>query len=256
MIYCISDLHLCDKGPRDLFWNRGEDRFYRFLDFVDNNQLYILGDLMDWWQCNLGESVMKYQRLLRRLENMHTTYVWGNHDNAFVSLSGDYELNIPTIKFGGGTFTRNIGGKVFAFLHGHEADSYCRDLNPGIGEITAIISGLLEDRNKSPVRNGKPIEDMFINTLEVALDLWRHLSHQAKRRDEMLDQVEKYRQDRAADVVVLGHTHEQGRIGSQHYNCGSWCRDRDGFTKIEDDGTVSMWTWAGDHAEPFDGVLR
>ena len=129
-------------------------------------------------------------------------------------------------------------------------------LDPGIGNITAIISGLLEDRNGSPVRNGKPIEDAFINTLETALDLWRHLTHQAKRRDEMLDQVEAYRIKQQADVVVLGHSHEQGRIGDHHFNCGCWCRDRDGFTRIEDNGTVSMWSWMGDHVEPFGNVLR
>ena len=51
-------------------------------------------------------------------------------------------------------FEETIGGRKFAFLHGHEADPYCCDLNPGVGEITAIISGLLEDRNKGPVHHG------------------------------------------------------------------------------------------------------
>jgi UDP-2,3-diacylglucosamine pyrophosphatase LpxH len=72
----------------------------------------------------------------------------------------------------------------------------------------------------------------------------------------MLDEVELYRVQHQADVVVLGHTHVQGRIGTHYFNCGTWARDRDGFTRIDDDGSVSMWTWAGDHAEPFENLLQ
>ena len=56
----------------------------------------------------------------------------------------------PLFQRAHGPFEEVIGGRRFAFLHGHEADPYCCDLNPGIGEITAIISGMLEDRNKGP----------------------------------------------------------------------------------------------------------
>ena len=37
-LFAISDLHLCDKGSRDNFIVRGEDRFLRFLDYVDHEQ--------------------------------------------------------------------------------------------------------------------------------------------------------------------------------------------------------------------------
>jgi UDP-2,3-diacylglucosamine pyrophosphatase LpxH len=262
MLFCISDLHLCDKGPRDCFAFRGEDRFRRFLDYVDSQggQLRILGDLLDWWQCNLSRSVVAYQALLAAIEFTGiSTPVWvaGNHDNALTEFIGTFielrGLKLPTPS---GPFETTIGDREFAFLHGHEADNYCADINPGVGEITAIISALLEDRNKCPVRHGHLVEDSFISALEAPLNLWRHLTLQSGRREEMIDNVEKYRKAKRADVVVYGHTHEAGRIGDYHYNCGCWCRDQDGFTRIEDDGSVSMWTWANDHAEPFTKELR
>ena len=46
-IFCVSDLHLCDRGFRDNFAVEGrEARFYKFLDYVEaeGGQLYVLGD--------------------------------------------------------------------------------------------------------------------------------------------------------------------------------------------------------------------
>ena len=73
----------------------------------------------------------------------------------------------PLFKRSCRAFEEEIGGYRFAFLHGHEADPYCCDPNPGAGEITAIISGMLEDRNKGPFAgDGNAVEDQFVGTLE------------------------------------------------------------------------------------------
>ena len=81
---------------------------------------------------------------------------------------------------------------------------------------------MLEDRNKSPVRHGHPVADEFVGTLESALTLWRTLTFQHGRQAEMVAGVEKYRQEKQADVVVYGHTHVPGQIGDHHFNAGSW----------------------------------
>ena len=141
-------------------------------------------------------------------------------------------------------FEKTIGGRRFAFLHGHESDPYCRDLNPGTGEITAIISAMLEDRNRGPfTADHHAVEDQFVGTLEAALTLWRHLTFQHGRRDEMLDGVEAYRKEAGADVVVYGHTHEPGCIGDYHFNSGCWARTNDTFVRIEEDGQTAVWEW-------------
>ncbi len=60
-IFCVSDLHLCDRGFRDNFAVEGrEARFYKFLDYVEaeRGQLYVLGDLFDFWQANMSRAVV------------------------------------------------------------------------------------------------------------------------------------------------------------------------------------------------------
>ena len=58
--FCISDLHLCDRGPRDNFaYNGREERFDHFLKIVEqaHGRLLILGDLLDWWQVPVGAAI-------------------------------------------------------------------------------------------------------------------------------------------------------------------------------------------------------
>jgi UDP-2,3-diacylglucosamine pyrophosphatase LpxH len=259
--FCISDLHLCDRGPRDNFaYNGREERFCQFLKFVDNHggTLIILGDLFDWWQVNLSESVLRYHYLIDHLVTMKALYLVGNHDNALVKFIGTSLMPAHSLfQLATGPIEETIGGRRFAFLHGHEADPYCNSLNPGIGEITAVISGMLEDRNKGPFNAHKhAIEDEFVGTLERALTLWRKLTFQHGRLDEMLDSVEAYRKEKQSDVVIYGHTHEPGHIGDCHYNTGCWAREHDTFVRIDDDGSVSVWEWTKAGAIPFKKILR
>ena len=54
-LFRLSDLHLCERGPRDNFaYNGREERFNNFLNMVEaaGGQLLILGDLFDWWLAN------------------------------------------------------------------------------------------------------------------------------------------------------------------------------------------------------------
>ncbi len=250
-IFCVSDLHLCDRGYRDNFAVEGREvRFHKFLDYVESEGglLYILGDLFDWWQVNLSRSIRAYQDLLARMAHMGplgALWVVGNHDNALIDFIGtQIKLQGITLPAMSRAFEATIGGRRFAFLHGHESDPYCRDANPGTGEITAIISGLLEDRNRGPFStNHRAVEDQFVGTLEGALTLWRKLTLQHGRMDEMLDGVEAYRRAAGADVVVYGHTHEPGSIGDYHFNTGTWARTNDTFVRIDDDGSAAVWEW-------------
>jgi UDP-2,3-diacylglucosamine pyrophosphatase LpxH len=250
--YVVSDLHLCDRGPRDNFSHNGrEERFNRFLDVVarEGARLRILGDFFDWWEVPLGAAIKAYLPLADRIAALDSDWVWGNHDNALSPLFGTpLMIQHPLFQRAHGPCEEVIGGRRFAFLHGHEADPYCCDLNPGIGEITAIISGMLEDRNKGPFHRGHPVADEFVGTLESALTLWRTLTFQHGRQAEMVAGVEKYRKEKQCDVVVYGHTHQPGRIGDYHFNSGSWARTNDTFVCIEDDGAVEVYEWMGTEA--------
>jgi UDP-2,3-diacylglucosamine pyrophosphatase LpxH len=255
MIYCISDLHFGNRGPRDNFYARGTERLYRFLNYVaaKEGELFILGDLFEWFQSNLSESVVAYRHVLDRLNDFIPQYVFGNHDAAFVKFIGtDWMPNIPVIQSGGGPFTRVIGNKLFVFAHGHEFDSACRSLDPGLGEVTAVMSAMLEDKNSGPNNSSGAVEDSFIGSLEWPLNLWRGVTFQASRQTEMLNNAEKYRVERCADYLVYGHTHTPGKVGDC-FNCGTWARERDTFVQIDNAGVASVMEWTGTKAVPIEG---
>jgi len=255
LVFCISDLHLCDRGARDNFIVRGEDRLLRFLDYVDEQQgtLLILGDLFDVWQCNFSASVMAYPKLLRALCCIPSRWVVGNHDGLLSQFLGtDIQLVNACLPDMSGPFEVTLGGKCYAFAHGHEMDPTCNSLNPGIGELTAIISGMLEDR-KGP--DSGAVEDRFIRSLEFPLNLWRAVSHQVNRDEEMLNNAETYRKEKDADTLIYGHTHTAGRIGDSIFNTGCWCRDVDTFVRI-DDGVPSLHVWDGERPVAFEKEPR
>jgi len=256
--FFVSDLHLGDRGPRDNF-AANEQAFGRFLDFVQANagsELVVLGDLFDWWQCNLSASVLAYQSLIYRLLGMRALWVAGNHDNLFAAglTVGETRqicicrVPLPDMR---GAF---IDYSNLLLMHGHECDPSCAGLNPGIGAMTAIMSGLLEDRSQGTVRTNGEIEDRFINFLEMPLNAWNRLLGHASMFEEVVEGVEDFRLKQRASAVIYGHTHEAGQIGKHHFNCGCWCRTRNTFVKHDTAG-ISIHEWTGDEAVPFERHL-
>jgi UDP-2,3-diacylglucosamine pyrophosphatase LpxH len=258
--FCISDLHLGDRGSRDGFNVENRERqFFDFLNYVQGQEgwLYILGDLLDFWETNLSRAVMAYLPLLNRLSQLKIRYIPGNHDSSFYEFIGRYTMpDIPVIELSEKPFLEEIGGKKFYFCHGHEIDDACSTLNPGIGNITAVMTALLEDKNKGPVYNGEIIADKFIGALEVPLDIWRHVLHQKSRQEEILDKIIKYREQQSADVLIFGHTHNPGTISSTIVNTGSWVSKNNTFVKISDDGIPSLHEWVDNGPVPFENKLR
>jgi len=265
--FYISDLHLGDRGPRDNFL-ANEQAFYRFLDWVQQdpkNELTILGDLFDWWQCNPSRTMLAYKPLLDRMNTVGRygpLWIIGNHDNALVGFAGR-RIGIDAIRLPImieatviWRYDRLLSPRdVYDVLlcHGHEADPYCRGDNPSIGEATAILSGMREDRKEEQDPNGAT-EDTFIGRLEWPLDMWNKIRGMPSRLNEMVNQVEAMRKDRRATAVIYGHTHEAGQIGKHHFNCGCWCRTRNTFVKQDADG-ITVHEWTGDEAIPFERHL-
>ena len=136
-IFVISDLHMGDGGPRDNFpLGDREKQLNLFLDYVGRQQgeLIILGDLFDFWQMNLSKIVMLHMPLLDRLAAMNATYVVGNHDADFDHFIGTGFLSHPLLQRMCGPFEREIGGKRFKFMHGHEVDPLNSGDMPGTGK--------------------------------------------------------------------------------------------------------------------------
>ena len=178
-IFVISDLHMGDGGPRDNFpLDNREKELGSFLDYVAGQQgeLIILGDLFEFWQMNLSKIVMTHMPLLDRLAAMNATYVLGNHDADFDDFIGTGFLAHPLFQRMCGPFERQIGGKRFKFMHGHEVDPVNTGDEPGKGRIFCIVAGQFEDENKSPVYpNGDYVEDDLERIGEGLLGPWTAL---------------------------------------------------------------------------------
>jgi UDP-2,3-diacylglucosamine pyrophosphatase LpxH len=257
-IYAISDLHMGDGGPRDNFSYYGlrEKYLMSFLDFVEENngQLVICGDLFELWQSNISKVLTKRIWLLDRLARMQAIYILGNHDADLRYFLGQPGwLTHPFFERMCNGCHLNLGGKSFEFIHGHEADPYCVSDTPGLGRITAIYSGLAEDRNGGPMFDEyTTVEQKVIGPLERVVSV---LNWFRGKPDRFTEINRNLRDLLVSDVLICGHTHHPGRIAGWHYNCGTWAEETNSFLCIQRDGTVGAFDWKNNQAIPNDSEL-
>lgn len=251
-LYAISDLHMGDGGPRDNFaYGTHEKELLAFLDMVeaDNGRLVICGDLFELWQSNISKVLTKRLDLLDRLARMNAIYILGNHDSDLNYFIGTNWLGHPFFQTMRQDHTEKIGGRYFHFIHGHQADSYCAGDTPGLGRITAIYSGLAEDRNGGPTLNKyRTVEDKVVGRLERLVSLWNRLRGKPDRFTEINRHLRDIR-DQEPAVIVCGHTHFPGHIGQWHYNTGTWAERVNSFLCIKD-GQVGVFDWTNYRAVP------
>src|ERR1035437_9409268 len=153
-IFIVSDLHAGDGSCRDSFaYGDREAQFEAFLNYVTSKdgQLVIAGDLLELWQSSFSAVITHRLPLLNRLERIGAIYILGNHDAELLHFPGTNLLNHPLIFKARRFYTVERGGNRIDIIHGHEADPFCISEVPGIGRITAIITGIAEDKHRSPM---------------------------------------------------------------------------------------------------------
>jgi len=268
-IIVVSDLHIGDGGPRDNFAADGkENQFSLFLDYVQQQQaeLFILGDLFEFWQSNIGRTLVRRMPLLDRLARMQAVYVVGNHDADLEDLIGTGFLAHPFFERMSRPFTRQIGGRTFCFMHGHEVDPFNRDGTPRWGRIMAILCGIIEDRKGSPLLSaGGFTEKSLLSVSRTFMWLWNNSVNwfEKGRPDEpyhsvaesltpaqepsrvkgILSLYQKDRRQKGYDVLVAGHTHRVGRVGDWYANSGCWVGLRNHFLTITPGGDIHIGEW-------------
>ncbi len=269
-IYVVSDLHVGDGGPRDNFLvgGRRED-FVNFLGYVKKNkgELFILGDLFEFWQSPLGKVVVSNKNLLDKMAKMEVRYIIGNHDADLTAFIGRNMLTHPFFKLMSGPIVRDIGGKKFKFQHGHEVDPFNSSPEPSWGRMLAIFAGIFEEKNGSPLLpSGETVEDTLETFGEMLLKFWNWMVDKfasrvrgnapAPRPKEELTPAQnpyrisellpKYRENRESekyDVAVVGHTHRAGQFEDWYFNSGSWVGKNNEFLTISPEGKINFHHW-------------
>lgn len=268
-IFVVSDLHIGDGGPRDNFSADDKARkFSLFLDYVEScgGELFVLGDLFEFWQANVSRVLVHQMPLIDRLAGMNAVYVVGNHDADLEHLIGTNLLAHRFFTRMCGPFERTIGGKRFKFMHGHELDPFNRDGTPRWGRILAILGGILEDRKGSPLLSaGGFTEKTLLKVSRSFMWIWNNsvnLFEKSEKHEKSHSLYESltpaqdpskikgilslYHKDKCIagyDYLVTGHTHRAGLFQDWYCNSGCWVGLRSNFLRIGLDGHIQLCEW-------------
>lgn len=245
----LSDIHLgtraCQAG-----------RLLSFLRQYDSEQLYLVGDIIDFWAMSRGihwsrQQNTFVQKILKRARHgTQVIFVPGNHDEAlreYVGTSfGDIQLVQEHVHI-------TADGKRYAVLHGDEFDQVTRH-HRWVAILGDVSYNLLVRLNTwlSLVRR----------TLGIS-GYWS-LAGYAKRKVkgavsfiyDFEDSVMRAVRDRGLDGVICGHIHSaelRDIEGLTYMNCGDWV---DSCTAIVEhhDGRMELINWIGEAAEAEDDL--
>lgn len=236
-IFFISDVHLGlhDKDRE----KEKEERLISFLSYVEEHgeQLFILGDLFDFWfeykyviPRGYHHTLSKLGRLVEHGVNVH--YLAGNHDFWLKDFFPD-ELGIPVYK---DPLSMMLAGKKFYFHHGDglaTKDSGYRILKKILrSRISIFFFSLLHPGITAPIAKGSSRSSRAYTANK----------DYGETDGMILFATEKIRE--GYDVVMMGHRHDPlfRTIDKGTYiNLGDWITHS---TYAEFNGTtIELKTW-------------
>ena len=238
----ISDIHLGTKGCN-------AEMLIDFLDSVDSDTLYLVGDIVDGWQLKkrvywpTAHNDVVWRIMKRARRGTRVVYIPGNHDEIFRQFTG--------MSFGGVEIRRKIihttvDGRKLLVLHGDEFDAIMLAHRwlavVGDAAYTALMA---VNRRFNQVRRW------------LGLPYWslsRMAKHKVKNAVAFITRFEEIvaheAERRHVDGVVCGHIHtaEIRQFGKvTYYNDGDWV---EGCTALVEhhDGTMEVLHWADEIA--------
>lgn len=197
----VSDAHL--GGFSDTKNKQIEQELIHLIDFCEVNgfEIYILGDLFDYWmeypghKPNLGEALLRRFKTFNANKTGPTLYITGNHDNwtngYFKTIGFEVEKNHRFL---------NIEGKKIMLLHGDGLE------DPSFKLSRPLFHRLL--RNRSFVK-------MYQTLLppKAGLDVMKRFSRLARLREvsetekNLNNWAKKELETSDTDFILCGHDH-------------------------------------------------
>jgi len=234
----ISDIHLGTRGCND-------GLLIDFLDHVDSDTLYLVGDIIDGWRLKKrfywperhNAIVRRFMKRAKR--GTRVVYIPGNHDEMFRQFSG---MNFGGVEIRKKAIHTTADGRRLLVLHGDEFDAI-----------------MLAHRWLAFIGDWAYRATMRLNILvnwvrrRLSLPYWslsRHAKHKVKNAVEFISRYEETVAHEAqrlrVDGVVCGHIHtaETRMFGDvTYYNDGDWV---EGCTALVEhfDGRMEILHWA------------
>lgn len=233
----ISDIHLGTRGCN-------AELLIDFLDHVDSETLYLVGDIIDGWRLKkrfywpAAHNDVIWRLLKRAKRGTKVVYIPGNHDEVFRQFTG--------LDFGGIAIRRKAihetaDGRRLLVLHGDEFDAITL-AHKWLAHVGDFLYNALMAANVWV--------NMFRRTFNLPYwSLSKHAKAKVKNAVEFISNYETVVAEaagsRGVDGVVCGHIHtaEIRTInGVAYYNDGDWV---EGCTALVEhfDGRMELLHW-------------
>jgi UDP-2,3-diacylglucosamine pyrophosphatase LpxH len=238
----ISDVHLGTRGCNDRM-------LIDFLDHVDSETLYLVGDIIDGWRMKKRYYwPERHNAIVRRImkrakRGTEVIYIPGNHDEMFRQFAG---MNFGGVCIRKKAIHTTADGRRLLVLHGDEFDTvvmahkwlaflgdaayeFLMKMNTGVNwgrRVFNLPYWSLSKHAKKKVKNA--VE--FISRFEEAV------AHEARLKK--------------VDGVVCGHIHtaEERQFGEiVYYNDGDWVESCTAMVE-HFDGRLEILHWADEIA--------
>ncbi|MEI8016726.1 MAG: UDP-2,3-diacylglucosamine diphosphatase [Schlesneria sp.] len=238
----VSDVHLGCRYAQ-------AEKFLAFLEQVQPEQIYIVGDFIDGWRLSRRWHWQQvYVRILQRLvqlasQGTQVYYAPGNHDEFLRDYLHDFGLVTVADQF----IHRTADGRRFVVLHGDQFD----DVERG-AKWLSIVGAFAYDRLVSA--NG------MINQVRRCFKLkdWRFSTHVkvwAKQAVQFISDFEErlvcHAKELECDGVICGHIHVPRieNLGDITYcNTGDWVEHCTAVVEHES-GELELVDWSHDSTE-------
>ncbi|PVE52736.1 UDP-2,3-diacylglucosamine hydrolase [Arthrobacter sp. TPD3018] len=238
----ISDVHLGTRGCN-------ADMLIDFLDHVDSDQLYLVGDIIDGWRLKkrfywpASHNDVVWRLMKRAKRGTRVTYIPGNHDEVFRQFAG---MDFGGVKIRRKAIHTTADGRRLLVLHGDEFDAITLAHRwvafIGDSAYTALM-----------------VVNQWLNVARrwLGLPYWslsKHAKAKVKNAVAFISHFEEVvahaARSRGVDGVVCGHIHTaeiRDIQGVAYYNDGDWV---EGCTALVEhfDGRMELLHWADEIA--------
>jgi UDP-2,3-diacylglucosamine pyrophosphatase LpxH len=233
----ISDVHLGTRGCNDRM-------LIDFLDHVDSEYLYLVGDIIDGWRMKKRFYwPERHNAIVRRImkrakRGTKVIYIPGNHDEMFRQFAG---MNFGGVEIRSRATHTTADGRKLLVVHGDEFDAVV------LAHRWLAFLGDWAYRTLMQL-------NVFVNVVRrtMGLEYWslsKHAKHKVKGAVSVISRFEEAVAHEAksvgADGVVCGHIHTaeiRDFDGTIYYNDGDWVEGCNALVEHMD-GTMELLHW-------------